>query len=65
MATIEGQVSVSVAREENRAKVDFEGDGLHPTVHTDVPLRCRRHTQRQVDTGAVKCVPRSFSLIDF
>lgn len=41
MATIEGQVSVGVARKENRAEVDFEGDGLHPTVHADIPLSCK------------------------
>ena len=41
MATIEGQVGVSVARKEDGAEVDLEGDGLHPTVHTDIPLRCK------------------------
>lgn len=43
VATIEGQVSVGVAGEEDRTEVDFEGDGLHPTVHTDIPLRCNTH----------------------
>lgn len=42
MATVEGQVSVGVAGEENRTKVDLEGDCLHPTVHTNVPLRWER-----------------------
>jgi len=51
MATIEGHVSVCVARKEDRAEVDLEGDGLHPTVHTDIPLRCKTHTQTQVHTG--------------
>ena len=45
MATIEGQISVNIAREENGAKVDLEGDGLYSTVHTNVPFRCHReHT---------------------
>lgn len=50
MATIEGQVGVGVAGEEDRAEVEFEGDGLHPTVHADIPLRCktRIHTKTQV-----------------
>lgn len=44
MATIEGHVGVCIARKEDRAEVDLEGDGLHPTVDTDIPLRCKTHT---------------------
>lgn len=47
MTTVEGQVSVGVAGKEDGAEVDLEGDGLHPTVHTDIPLSCRTHTQTQ------------------
>lgn len=42
MTTVEGQVSIGVAGKQHGAKVYFEGDGLHPTVHTDVPLRCEK-----------------------
>ena len=51
MATIEGKVSVGIAREEDGAEVDFEGHGLHPTVHTDIPLRCKKQTQGKVYRG--------------
>lgn len=40
MATVEGQVSVSIARKKDRAEIDLEGNGLHPTVDTDIPLSC-------------------------
>lgn len=39
MPTVEGQVSVSVTRKEDGAKVDLKGDGLHAAVNADVPLR--------------------------
>lgn len=48
MAAIQGQVSVGVAGKKHRAKINFQSDGLHPTVHTDVPLSYRekkRHVQ--------------------
>lgn len=38
VASIEGQVGVGVSREEDRAEVDLEGDGLHAAVDADVPL---------------------------
>lgn len=44
MATVEGQVSVSVTRKEDGAEVDLEGDGLHATVNADIPLRFEWHT---------------------
>lgn len=46
MATIECQICVSVARKKHWAEVDLEGDGLHPTVHTDIPLRCTQNTKK-------------------
>lgn len=39
VATVEGQVSVGVARKEDWAEVDLQGDGLHPAVNADIPLR--------------------------
>lgn len=41
MVTVQGQICVSVAREEHGAEVDLQGDGLNPAVHTDVPLTWR------------------------
>lgn len=38
MATVEGQICVGVAGEKHGAEVDFQGDGLNPAVHADVPL---------------------------
>lgn len=58
MATIEGQVRIRVAREENRAEVDFEGDGLHPAVHADVPLRWRTQTRKAVNNRVRSVVLR-------
>lgn len=46
MATIKGQISVSVAREENRTEIDLECDCLDPAVHTDVSLSCKRGTKQ-------------------
>lgn len=46
MAPVEGQVSVSVTRKEDRAEVDLQGDGLHAAVSADVPLRFTTHTDR-------------------
>lgn len=40
VSSVEGQVSVSVARKEDRAEVDLKGDGLHAAVNADIPLRC-------------------------
>lgn len=51
MATIEGKVRVGVARKENRAEIDLEGDGLHPAVHADIPLRCNGHAYKQRKVG--------------
>lgn len=48
MATVEGQVSVKVAREENGAKVDFKGDGLNSTVYTNVSFRWNTPTHTHV-----------------
>lgn len=42
MAPIQGQVSVSVAREKHRAEVNLQSDGLYSTVHADVPLSYRK-----------------------
>lgn len=53
MATVEGQVGVGVAREEDGAEVDLEGDRLHAAVHADVPLRCKRHTSKHRHTHTV------------
>lgn len=39
---VQGQVSVCVAWVEHGAEVDFQRDGLNPTVHTDVPLTFRK-----------------------
>lgn len=39
VASVEGQVGVGVARKEHRAEVDLQGDGLHPAVNADIPLR--------------------------
>lgn len=44
VASVEGQVRVGVARKEDRAEVDLKGDGLHPAVNADVPLRFEGHT---------------------
>lgn len=41
VASIQGQICISVAGEQHRAEVDFQGDGLNPAVHTDVPLSWR------------------------
>lgn len=41
VATVQSQVCIGVAGEEHRAEVDLQGDGLHPAVHTDVPLAWR------------------------
>lgn len=39
VATVEGQVGVGVARKEDWAEVELKGDGLHPAVNADIPLR--------------------------
>lgn len=41
VATIQGQICVSVAGKQHRTEVDLQGNGLNPTVHTDVPLAWR------------------------
>lgn len=41
MAPVQGQVSVSVAREKHRAEVNLQSDSLYSTVHADVPLSYR------------------------
>lgn len=38
MVTVQGQIRIGVAGEQNRAEVDLQGDGLHAAVHADVPL---------------------------
>lgn len=47
MAPIQGQVSVSVAREKHRAEVNLQSDGLYSTVHTDVPLSYRNKSKNK------------------
>ncbi len=37
---IQRQVSVGVAREKHRAKINLQSYGLHSTIHADVPLSC-------------------------
>lgn len=57
MATVEGQIGVGVAREENGAEIDLESDGLYPTIHTDIPLRCSPNTimrMHYVDTVYIR-----------
>lgn len=37
---VQCQVSVGVAREKHRAKINLQRNGLHSTIHADVPLSC-------------------------
>ena len=46
VASVEGQICVGVAREQHWAKVDLQGDGLHPAVNADVSLRWNTQTPR-------------------
>lgn len=45
VATVQGQICVSVAGEEHGAEVDLQGDGLNPAIHTDVPLSWRNREE--------------------
>lgn len=49
MTTIESQVRVSVAGEKDRTEVDFEGDSLNSTVHTDISLCWKKHTNQLIN----------------
>ena len=51
VATVQGQVCVGVAGEEHGAEVDLQGDGLNPTVHTDVPLTWRNREEGKQTEG--------------
>lgn len=45
VVTVQGQICLSVAREQHRTEVDLQCDGLNPTVHTDVPLAWRNREE--------------------
>lgn len=49
MPTVESQVSIRVAGEQDGAEVDFECDGLNSTVHTDISLRWKKHTNKFIE----------------
>lgn len=51
VATIQGQICVSVTGKQHWAEVDLQGDGLNTAVHTDVPLTWRN---REGGNGRVK-----------
>lgn len=44
MASVQCQVSVSIAGEKHWAEINLQSDGLYSTVHTDVPLSYRNQT---------------------
>lgn len=47
MAPVQGQVSVGVAREKHRAKVNFQSNGLYSTVHADVSLSYKKKKEKK------------------
>lgn len=39
--SVQGQVGISVTRVEHWTEIDLQCDGLHTTVHSDIPLSFR------------------------
>lgn len=49
VATVQGQIYVSVAGKQYGTEVDLYGDGLNPAVYTDVPLTWRNRQSKELN----------------